>query len=144
MRKKAGVKEIEKDIQAAEAEICEQAENCASCIMRDEEGRCLRESTAGPDSQEPETVEAVPQKEKQKKDDLQEEFRAALAEGMRKTLILQSAKTIREECRRQNGDGKGRGCADCPLSRPDGKCAVTWDIPSTWKLAGEGPWRAIL
>ena len=67
---------------------------------------------------------------------------------MKRGALLAALRTIREECRKHNPEGKYTDCGtcqDCPLSRPDRKCAVTWDVPETWKLEDDPDtvWRAM-
>ena len=76
--------------------------------------------------------------------DLIEQFRKKLEEDARKSMIRQSLQTIRKVCRENFADGDDRGCRECHLSRSDGKCAVTWDVPDRWQFPEDQPWRAFL
>lgn len=77
------------------------------------------------------------------KDDLTE-WKRILAEARERERLIAALREIRRVCAGNNPDGKGDKCALCPLSRADGRCGVVFDIPVTWKLAGDpGPWRAM-
>lgn len=67
-----------------------------------------------------------------------------MEEERKRDRILNALRVIRQVCKESNPDGNGDRCAECPLARQDGRCAITWDVPAVWKLNGDpGPWRAI-